>query len=204
MGKADVDKDFLLKTYGQCYDAEAGPWNLSLQNKYLEYVITRFFEENFPVRQGADLCNIGIGAGYWDRYLSYRLTGGTLTSIDILKVCCRQLEECLVNERNPNPVRIIHSDVMLLTNLAEQFDIVTMVGSARLESGLREDILAQAVSFLKPGGSLYYQSIDKNETGDWVRVFCETGHAAVSAYLLDTTYDFKAQYWKLTKNKELL
>ncbi len=129
---------------------------------------------------------------------------GTLTSIDIQKVCCRQLEECLVNERNPNPVRVIHSDVMLLNDLKEQFDIVTMVGSARMESGLHEDILAQAVSFLKPGGSLYYQSIDKNETGDWVRAFCETGHAAVSAYLLDTAYDFKAQYWKLTKNKELL
>lgn len=70
-----MDREFLLKTYGQCYDAEAGPWNLSLQNKNLEYVITRFFEENFTVRQGADLCNIGIGAGYWDRYLSYRLTG---------------------------------------------------------------------------------------------------------------------------------
>lgn len=199
-----MDKDFLLKTYGACYNAEAGPWNLSLQNKYLEYAITRFFEENFPIPPGAALCNIGIGAGYWDRYLSYRLNGGTLTSIDILEQCCRQLEACLANEQNPNPVRIIHSNVMLLKNLAERFDIVTMVGSARLESGLREDILAQAVSFLKPGGSLYYQSIDKNETGDWVRAFCETGHVAVSAYLLDTTYDFKAQYWKLTKNKELL
>lgn len=195
----DMDKDFLLKTYGQCYDAEAGPWNLSLQNKYLEYAITKFFEENFPVPPGAALCNIGIGAGYWDRYLSYRLNGGTLTSIDILEVCCRQLEECLVNERNPNPVRVIHSDVMLLEGLAERFDLVTMVGSARLESGLHEEILAKAVSFLKPGGSLYYQSLDKNETGDWVQAFCEKGTAAVTAYLLDTSYDFRAQYWKLTK-----
>lgn len=194
-----MDKDFLLQTYGQCYGAEAGPWNLSLQNKYLEYRITQFFEENFPVPPGGDLCNIGIGAGYWDRYLSYRLNGGALTSIDILEVCCRQLAECLENERNPNPVRVIHSDVMLLKNLAEQFDIVTMVGSARLESGLREDVLAQAVSFLKPGGSLYYQSLDKNETGDWVRAFCEKGPATVDAYLRDTAYGFQAQYWKLTK-----
>lgn len=194
-----MDKDFLLKTYGQCYDAEAGPWNLSLQNKYLEYAITKFFEENFPIPPGAGICNIGIGAGYWDRYLSYRLNGGTLTSIDILEVCCRQLEECLANERNPNPVRVIHSDVMLLEGLAERFDIVTMVGSARLESGLHEEILTKAVSFLKPGGSLYYQSLDKNESGDWVRAFCEKGPAVVTAYLLDTAYDFKAQYWKLMK-----
>lgn len=199
MEKIEMDKDFLLKTYGQCYDAEAGPWNLSLRNKYLEYAVTKFFEENFPVPPGAALCNIGIGAGYWDRYLSYRLNGGTLTSIDILEVCCRQLEACLVNEHNPNPVRVIHSDVMLLEGLAEQFDLVTMVGSARLESGLHEEILAKAVSFLKPGGSLYYQSLDKNETGDWVRAFCEKGTAAVDAYLLDTAYNFKAQYWKLTK-----
>ena len=150
-----MDRDFLLETYGRCYDAEAGPWNLSLQNKYLEFAITRFFEENFPIPRGAALCNIGIGAGYWDRYLSYRLDGGTLTSIDIQEICCRQLEECLVNERNPNPVQVICSDVMLLSDLADSFDIVTMVGSARLESGLREDILDKAVSFLKSGGSLY-------------------------------------------------
>lgn len=199
MGKTDVDKDFLLKTYGQCYDAEAGPWNLSLQNKYLEYAITRFFEENFQIPHGAAICNIGIGAGYWDRYLSYRLNGGTLTSIDILDICCRQLEECLVNERNPNPVRVIHSDVMQLEGLSDNFDIVTMVGSARQESGLREAILDKAVSFLKSGGSLYYQTLDEDETEDWVRAFCEERLVAVEVYLLDTAHDSKAQYWKLTK-----
>ena len=196
-----MDKDFLLKTYGQCYDAEAGPWNLSLQNKYLEYMFTKFFEENFPVVPGADLCNIGIGAGYWDRYLSYRLNGGTLTSIDIQEICCRQLEECLVNEKNPHPVRVIHSDVMLLDGLEERFDIVTMVGSARLESGLREDILDKAASFLKSGGSLYYQTLDREETEDWVRDFCQTRPVAAETYLLDTAYGFKAQYWKLTKGE---
>ncbi len=196
-----MDRDFLLETYGRCYDAEAGPWNLSLQNKYLEFAITRFFEENFPIPRGAALCNIGIGAGYWDRYLSYRLDGGTLTSIDIQEICCRQLEECLVNERNPNPVQVICSDVMLLSDLADSFDIVTMVGSARLESGLREDILDKAVSFLKSGGSLYYQTLDSEETEGWVRDFCQTRPVSAEAYLLDTAYGFKAQYWKLTKGE---
>ena len=194
-----MDKDFLLKTYGQCYDAEAGPWNLSLENKYLEYMFARFYEENFPVPKGAEVCNIGIGAGYWDRYLSYRLNGGALTSIDIQEICCRQLEECLENEENPNPVRIIHSNVMLLNELAEQFDIVTMVGSARLESGLHEEILAKAVSFLKPGGSLYYQSLDKDESEEWVTAFCTRNAVRIEAYLLDTSYGYKAQYWKLQK-----
>lgn len=194
-----MDKDFLLRTYGQCYDAEAGPWNLSLQNKYLEYMFARFFEENFPIPQGADLCNIGIGAGYWDRYLSYRLNGGTLTSIDIDALCCRQLEECLKNEHNPNPVRVTHSDVMLLDGLTGRFDIVTMVGSARLESGLHESILEKALSFLKSGGSLFYQSLDRAETGDWVTACCEQNATKVEAYLLDTAYDFEAQYWKLRR-----
>ena len=194
-----MDKDLLLRTYGQCYDAEAGPWNLSLQNKYLEYMFAKFFEENFPVFPGAELCNIGIGAGYWDRYLSYRLDGGTLTSIDIREICCRQLEECLVNEKNPNPVRVIHSDVMLLDDLAGRFDIVTMVGSTRSESGLHEAILSKAVSFLKRGGSLFYQSLDREETEEWVRAFCEKDSVTAAAYLLDTAYGFKAQYWKLTK-----
>ncbi|MDE7219603.1 MAG: class I SAM-dependent methyltransferase [Oscillospiraceae bacterium] len=194
-----MDKDFLLKTYGQCYNAEAGPWNLSLQNKYLEYMFTRFYEENFQIPQKAEVCNIGIGAGYWDRYLSYHLNGGTLTSIDILESCCRQLEACLANERNPNPVRIICSDMMLLNDLEGRFDIVTMVGSARTESGLREDILARVASFLKPGGSLYYQTLDKEETKEWVSDFCEHTPVKAEAYLLDTAYGFKAQYWKLTK-----
>ena len=196
-----MDKDFLLKIYGACYDAEAGPWNLSLENKYLEYMFARFYEENFPVPQGAEVCNIGIGAGYWDRYLSYRLNGGKLTSIDIQEICCRQLEECLKNERNPNPVRIIHADAMLLDELTEQFDIVTMVGSARLESGLHEEILGKAVSFLKPGGSLYYQSLDKDETEEWVTAFCARNAVRKETYLLDTNYGYRAQYWKLTKCK---
>ncbi len=198
MGKID-DKDFLLNAYGRCYNEEAGPWNLSLQNKYLEYMITKFFEDYFPIQPGANLCNIGIGAGYWDRYLSYRLDGGTLTSIDIMEECCHQLRECLVNERNPNPVRIIHSDVMQLDILSEQFDVVTMVGSTRRESGLHENILTKAISFLKPGGSLYYQTLDAEESKDWMATFCEKYNINPEAYLLDTAHDIRAQYWKLTK-----
>ena len=194
-----MDKDFLLKTYGACWDAEAGPWNTSLANKYLEYMFAKFYEENFPVPPGAAVCNIGIGAGYWDRYLSYCLNGGTLTSIDIQEICCRQLKEGLENERNPNPVRIIHSNVMLLDELAGQFDIVTLVGSARRESGLHEEILSKAISFLKPGGSLYYQSLDEGETEEWVTAFCARNAVRKDMYLLDTAYNIRAQYWKLTK-----
>ena len=77
---------FLLRAYGACWGPEAGPWNLSVQNKYLEYMFARFFEEHFPLPEYVRICNIGIGAGYWDRYLSYQLRGGSLTSIDVDEV----------------------------------------------------------------------------------------------------------------------
>jgi len=194
-----MNKDFLLQTYGQCYGPEAGPWNLSVENKYLEYMFTKFFEENFNVTEYADICNIGIGAGYWDRYLSYKLVNGSLTSIDIDENSCQQFKVCLENENNPNKVNIICSDVMLVEGMDEQYDIVTMVGSARLESGLFETIIEKAFAFLKRGGSLYYQSVDKNEAKESVIALCEKNKMQIDNYLLDTAYGFKAQYWKITK-----
>lgn len=194
-----MDKDFLLQVYGQCYDPEAGPWNLSVENKYLEYMFAKFFEENFQIGAGANVCNIGIGAGYWDRYLSYKLNGGVLMSIDIDEIACRQLRECLINERNPNQVKIIHSDIMKADYLSHRFDIVTMVGSTRRESGLYEEIIKKAFSMLKVGGSLYYQSLDKNEKKDDFISLCQKSDMSVDRYLLDTNYGFFAQYWKATR-----
>ena len=195
-----MDKDFLLRAYGQCYDAEAGPWNLSVENKYLEYMFAKFFEENFLVAETTHICNVGIGAGYWDRYLSYRLKGGTLTSIDIDETVCRQLKECLVNEKNPNNITVIHSDVLTAAGLDNRFDIVTMVGSTRTESGLYEKIIEKTFSFLKKGGSLYYQTLDEAETKDDMAALCEKNRMIVDNYLLDPNYGFKAQYWKITKS----
>lgn len=190
-----MEQNFLLKAYGACWGPEAGPWNLSVQNKYLEYMFAKFFEENFPLAENVRICNIGIGAGYWDRYLSYQLRGGSLTSIDIDGICCRQLREGLENEENPNSVEIICSDVMLL-DLAERFDIVTMVGSTRLESGLYEKILEKAFSFVKPGGSFYYQSLDREEPAERFPTLCEKNGMTVDRYLSDGAYGFRAQYWK--------
>lgn len=191
-----MDQTFLLQTYGACWGPEAGPWNLSVQNKYLEYMFSKFFEENFPLEKNVRICNIGIGAGYWDRYLSYQLRGGSLTSVDIDEVCCRQLREGLENEGNPNSVEIVCSDVMLLEDLAGRFDIVTMVGSTRQESGLYESILEKAFSFVKSGGSFYYQSLDKEESKERFSALCEKNGMTVHRYLADETYGFRAQYWK--------
>ena len=78
-----TDQEKLLKHYGEVSGPEAGPWNLSVENKYLEYRITSWFEENFLTTGTETICNIGIGAGYWDRYLSYRVH-----------------EKCLLNSQN--------------------------------------------------------------------------------------------------------
>ncbi len=194
-----MDKDFLLRTYGEMYGPEAGPWNLSLGNKYLEYRITEFFEANFKIEKDMYICNIGIGAGYWDRYLSYKVPQGTLTSIDIDNVCCKQLAEGLQNEQNPSRVNIICSDVMKVVDLEGKFDIVTMIGSARAESGLYEEILGKAISLLKPNGCLYYQTLDKEETRIMLEQVCEKQGVNIAEYLQDEAYGFKAKYWKITK-----
>ena len=193
-----MDKDKILRIYGEQYDAEAGPWNLSLENKYLEYMFAKFFEENFQVEPDMNLCNIGIGAGYWDRYLSYKVPEGTLTSIDINEEICSYFAECLKNEQNPNRIKIIHSDVMKAEGLEESFDIVTMVGSARLESGLFEQILTKAFRMLKKDGVMFYQSLDEKEEMSSVLAVCGSKIKAEN-YLLDETYGIKAQYWKLRK-----
>ena len=113
----NTDKEFLLEKYAMEYGREAGPWNLSLENKYLEYMITRFFEEHFIVGEGTNICNIGIGAGSWDKSLSFKLKGGRLTSIDIDEVSCRKLRLCLEIEQNPADVHIIASDVLQVEGL---------------------------------------------------------------------------------------
>ena len=198
----EKDKEFLLKTYGEEYGPDAGPWNTSVRSKYLEYRIAAFFEENFTVNDGNNICNIGIGAGSWDRYLSYNLKGGALTSIDIDEECCKLLELKLENENNPNSVEIINSDVLLIEGLDNSFDIVTMVGSTRLESGLFENILLKAIKLLKPGGCFYYQTLDKNEERERFENICKLSGMRIEKYLLDTKYGFKAQNYKAVKQNE--
>jgi ubiquinone/menaquinone biosynthesis C-methylase UbiE len=195
----NLDKELLLQIYGEEYGPDAGPWNTSAKSKYLEYRITAFFEEYFSVNPADIICNIGIGAGNWDRYLSYRLKNGTLTSIDIDSECCKLFELKLENEKNPSLIKVINSDVLLLNNLDNRFDIVTMVGSTRLESGLFEKIIIKAIKLVKPGGSLYYQTLDKDEGKDFFEEICKNNSCRIEKYELDTKYGLKAQYFKAVK-----
>lgn len=192
------DAEFLLHSYAQMYGPEAGPWNLSATNKYLEYRFADFFEKNFTVAEGADLCNIGIGAGEWDHFLSYQLKGGTLTSIDKLEICCRQLEKRLICENNPNKVTVICADAMTL-NLEAKFDIVTIVGSTVIESQIGLGLLEQAMGFVKPGGSLYYQSLSGDEDPDLVIKTAFRHSMRLGAFSEDHAYGFHCHYYKFEK-----
>lgn len=202
-GAAAIPDDktaFLLQTYAQMYGPEAGPWNLSVANKYLEYRFTDFFERNFSVTEGTSICNIGIGAGMWDTYLSYKLKNGKLTSIDKLEVCCRQLEQRLIYEGNPNDVNVICADVMSL-GMDGAFDIVTMVGSTVMESGVGFALLEKAMKLVKPGGAIYYQSLDKNEDTNIVIQTAYRHGMKLTAYLTEDAYGFHTSYYKFSESK---
>ena len=191
---------FLLQTYSQMYAPEAGPWNLSMENKYLEFRFREFFEKHFVVSIDAQVCNIGIGAGEWDTYLAYKLPEGELTSVDMIEVCCRQLEERLICEGNPNKVTVICADAMTL-DFKEQFDVLTMVGSTAIESGNGMALLEKASTFVKAGGAIYYQSLDSKEDCNIVMQTAFQCGMSLAAFMEDNAHGFRASYYKFEKRK---
>lgn len=197
---SDSCKDFLIQTYSQMYAPGAGPWNLSVENKYLEYRFRDFFEKNFDIAKDYQICNIGIGAGEWDTYLSYKVPKGALTSIDLLEVCCRQLEQRLICEGNPNKVQVICADAMTL-EFEKQFDIVSMVGSTARESGDVLSLLVKVSTFVKEGGTIYYQSIDDKEDCNIVIQTAFQNGMSLEAFLQDDKYGFQSCYYKFVINR---
>ncbi len=195
---SDGHDAFLIHTYAQMYGPEAGPWNLSVANKYLEYRFADFFEKHFFVPDHAQVCNIGIGAGQWDLYLSYKLRGGSLTSIDRIALCCQQLEQRLLCEGNPNDVTVICADAMDLT-LAQQFDIVTMVGSTITEGKVGLSLLEKTMTFVKDGGTLYFQSLDEKVDCNAVLQAAYRHGMKLAAFFQDNAYGFSCHYYKFDR-----
>ena len=187
----------LLKVYGDCWGGEAGEWNTSLQNKYLEYMFASFLEGNFIIHNDFDILNIGIGAGYWDRYLSYKVTNGSLTSIDIDRECSDNLAACLENENNTNPIKVICADAITY-DFDKKFDLVTMVGSAVAESGKTKAIIAKAISLIKENGALYLQILHKDTDFD-TDAFCGEHNVRIDKGLVDDKYGIHCEYYKIKK-----
>ena len=74
-----------------------------------------------------------------------------------------------------------------------------MISSTRMESGLYQSILNKVISFVKPGGSFYYQTLDQDEDQDVFLRICEANGLTIEASLSDVAYDIKAQCFKAVK-----
>lgn len=180
------------------YNSECGPWNTLLTSKWFEYEKTNFFEHNFMLFHQSYICNIGIGTGYWDRYLSNKMPkNSTLVSIDFNYECFKQLELSLINEKNPNIIKIINED--LIKYVAEnKFDIITMIGSTVIESGLYKEILNKALSSLSIGGSLFYNFLNKKEEKDNLFNVIDQSVFLVEKYEVLENYGRKLIFAKIT------
>ncbi len=159
-----LDKDYILEYYGEFYNEECGKWNTSLKAKWYDYKINEYFEENFKLKEAKNICNIGIGPGHWDRYLSYHMNDECkLVSVDIDPDITETFRLCLENEQNKRNIEIINNDIFKY-NPDIKFDIVTMIGSAVQEIGYYKEIFKKATSMLADNGELFYSCVTKEET----------------------------------------
>ena len=158
------EKDYILEYYSEFNNEECGKWNTSLKSKWYDYKITEYFEENFNLKGAKSICNIGIGPGHWDRYLSYHMNEDCrLISIDIDIDITETFRLCLENEQNNRNIEVINKDIFEY-NPKDKFDIVTMVGSTVQEIGYYNEIFKKATSLLNDSGELYYSCVNKKET----------------------------------------
>lgn len=158
------EKNNILKYYGEFYNEECGKWNTSLKSKWYDYKISEYFEENFNLIEAINICNIGIGPGHWDRYLSYHMnTSCKLVCVDIDYDITETFRLCLKNENNKRNVEIVNNDIFKYNPIVK-FDIVTMIGSTVQEIGFYKEIFEKAISILSDKGELFYSCVTKEET----------------------------------------
>ena len=157
------EKDYILEYYGEFYNEECGKWNTSLKSKWYDYKINEYFEEHFKLKEAKNICNIGIGPGHWDRYLSYHMSNDCkLVSVDIDPDITETFRLCLENEQNKRNIEIVNNDIFKY-NPTIKFDIITMIGSAVEEIGFYKEIFKKASSMLSDKGELFYSCVTKDE-----------------------------------------
>ncbi|MBQ4570564.1 MAG: helix-turn-helix domain-containing protein [Bacilli bacterium] len=171
------EKDYILEYYSEFNNEECGKWNTSLKAKWYDYKTTEYFEENFNFKESKTICNIGIGPGHWDRYLSYHMNDECkLISIDIDSDITETFRLCLENEENKRNIEIVNSDIFEYIP-SHKFDIITMIGSTVKEIGLYKEAFKKAISMLNDNGELFYSSVTKEETIDLLlSAINDTGH----------------------------
>ena len=97
-----MNDEKLLSYHLSLRDPEAGAWNLSPQNLYLEMMSRDFLKRNLELFDGIQICNIGIGVGEWDDYLGYISKDfGRVTSVDIDQEICSIFEYRQKREGHP-------------------------------------------------------------------------------------------------------
>ena len=155
------EKDYILEYYSEFNNEECGKWNTSVKSKWYDYQITEFFENNFKLETAKSICNVGIGPGHWDRYLSYHMNSDCrLVSIDIDRDITETFRLCLENEQNNRNIEIINKDIFKY-NPKDKFDIITMIGSTVKEIGNYTETFMKVTSML-------------NDNGDYLAVKRET------------------------------
>lgn len=160
----NYEKELILKYYGEFYNEECGKWNTSLKAKWYDYVITEYFEEHFNLKDAKCICNIGIGPGYWDRYLSYNMNNDCkLVCVDIDSDITETFSLCLKNEQNNNNIEIVNNDIFNYEP-QETFDIITIIGSAVQEIGFYNEIFEKSINMLNYNGELFYSCVNEDET----------------------------------------
>ena len=176
------EKDYILEYYSEFNNEECGKWNTSLKSKWYDYKITEYFEKYFNFRLAKSICNIGIGPGHWDRYLSYHMNDECkLISIDNDSDITETFRLCLENEQNNRNIEVINKDIFEY-NPKDKFDIVTMVGSTVQEIGLYKETFNKVSSMLTERGEVFYSCVDRNETRENLLIGLKDTELIVSDY----------------------
>ena len=176
------EKDYILEYYSEFNNEECGRWNTSLKSKWYDYKITEYFEKYFNFRLAKSICNIGIGPGHWDRYLSYHMNDECkLISIDIDSDITETFRLCLENEQNNRNIEIINKDLFDYSTV-DKFDIITMIGSTVQEIGLYKETFNKVSSMLTERGEVFYSCVDRNETRENLLIGLKNTELIVSDY----------------------
>ena len=170
-----MDASELLKHYASFYGPEAGPWNLSPECLFVDYktrsFVSALLERRFSDYTRLKVCNVGIGQGDWDIFLSYKIgSRGELTSVDISAKICETLCARLSIEENPNVVHILNEDINRTSLSPNTFDLVTIIGSTVEEAGQEYRTLDSCLKLVRSGGILMYSDFSRNRPmGDFHR-----------------------------------
>lgn len=74
-----------------------------------------------------------------------------------------------------------------------------MVGSTITESGIGLALLEKAMDFVKPGGAIFFQSMEENEDCNAVMQVAFRQGMNLSAYFEDDTFGIHCHYYKFCR-----